>query len=80
MTCSFLMMTFTNLVGDIETQSYMGWYMIGSIVLGLLVNVTIIVFIGAKGVYLIGVKYYRRLKLKILGPEPKRLLVDAPQH
>ena len=67
-----LMMCFTSYIPDIETQSFMGWQMIGTIVLNCAVNVTIIVSIGGHGVYLIVKKYYRLAKYKIFGPEEKK--------
>jgi hypothetical protein len=50
----------------------MGWQMIGTIVLNCAINVTIIVSIGSRGVYLIIKKYYRLAKLKIFGPQEKK--------
>lgn len=70
--CSMLMMCFTDYIPDIETQSIMGWQMIGTIVLNCAINVTIIVSIGGKGVYLIIKKYYRLAKFKIYGPAEKK--------
>ena len=69
--CSMLMMTFSPYVAEIEMQSFMGWAMIGTIVINSLINVMVIVFIGGRGVYLIVVKYYRLAKFKICGPEKK---------
>lgn len=65
--CSMLMMCFTNFIPEIETQSFMGWQMIGVIVINCAVNVTIIVSIGGRGLWLIGLKYYRRIKFKLFG-------------
>ena len=49
----------------------MGWQMIGTIVINCVINVTLIVSIGGKGLYLIALKYYRLAKVKICGYENK---------
>ena len=57
-----LMMTFTDLVENIETQSVMGWGMISLIVFNCLVNISVIILVGTKGVYLIAIKIKRIIK------------------
>jgi hypothetical protein len=59
---SMLMMTFSAYIPEIETQSLMGWMMIGTIVINCLINITIIASIGSKKVYLILLKQYRIIK------------------
>jgi hypothetical protein len=44
------------------------------------VNVSIILAIGGKGFYLIGLKYYRLAKLKIYGRELKKFILINPEQ
>lgn len=78
---SFYMMCFTDLVGTLEAQSTMGWVMIVTIVLNSLINISIVLYVGGKGLYLIFVKYYRLVKHKLCGsPQvPKSLLLRTPE-
>ena len=59
------MMFFTDYIPEIEMQTYMGWYMISSIVLNGVVNVIIILWFGGRSIYLLLLKYYRRIKHKL---------------
>ena len=68
--CSFHMMTYTDFVGDVDTINTMGWSLIATIVFNCIVNLFIILFVGAKSIYLIGLKYYKRIKAKV-APEKK---------
>ena len=61
-TCTLLMMTFTQYVPDVETQYMMGWSMIGVIVFNFLVNLTIIISVAIKLFYLVAKKYYKRIR------------------
>ena len=72
------MITFSLFVLDIESQFMMGWQMVGFIILNSFINVTVIVGIGGKGLYLIVKKYYRLLKYKICGiGNAKKIFFDS---
>ena len=70
LSCSVIMMLFTDFVPEIETQVSIGWQMIAIIVLGGIVNIVGILLFGGKKVYLIYQKYYKLLKHKFY-PEKK---------
>ena len=58
------MMFFTDYIHEIEMQTYMGWYMISSIVFNGVVNILIVMWFGGKSIVLVIIKYYRRAKHK----------------
>ena len=59
------MMFYTDYILEIEMQTYMGWYMISSIVANGVVNILIVMWFGGKSIVLVVIKYYRRAKNKI---------------
>ena len=59
------MMFFTEYIPEIEMQTYMGWYMISSIVANGVVNILIVMWFGGKSIVLVVIKYYRRAKHKL---------------
>ena len=61
------MVTFSLYVSDIKVHSLMGWQMIIIILINCLINVTIIVAIGGKGIYLIIKKYSILAKYHLCG-------------
>ena len=57
----------------------MGWYMIGGIVLNGMVNILVILWFGGKSIVLLCVKYYRRIKFKVFGPERREPIEEENQ-
>jgi hypothetical protein len=78
---SFYMMCFTDLVQTLEAQNVMGWSMIATIVCNCLVNIVLICGAGARGIYLIFLRYYRRIKHKLNGSpqRQKSYILRTPQ-
>ena len=62
---SYHLIFFTDWVPDQNVKSNYGWSMVGLISLFTGLNVIMVVFFGGKGIWLLLVKYYRRIKHKL---------------
>jgi hypothetical protein len=51
--------------GDLDVQYQYGWFLIILIAFTCFVNLYFVLYFGIKHIYLIGKKYYRRLKFML---------------
>ena len=52
------MMCFTDYIGDADTHWLVGWSMIASILLNAIFNITVVMIVGGKMIFLLIKKYY----------------------